>query len=56
MAYRTFDPTIVATERAEPRRDDLGCFRGVLFAIIPALLGWLMIFGMFYVAWGLLPQ
>ena len=55
MLSRTFDPTIVAAERAEPRRDDLGCFRGVLFAIIPALLGWLMIFGMFYVAWELTP-
>lgn len=43
------------TEAEIAEQDAHGLMRGIINSIIPAIFGWLVIFGMGYVAWCLLP-
>jgi hypothetical protein len=60
MAYRTFDriePLDAPIQADDFRIDEEGFafWRGIVNSIIPSLIGWVLIWGMGYVAWCLLP-
>jgi hypothetical protein len=56
MAYRTYDALDLSIPaKAEPKKYDLAACYGILVGVIASTAAWLLIFGMGYVAWGLLP-
>ena len=53
---RTITFTALGETKSAPAQDDGFAFwHGLVNAIIPALVGWLLIFGMFYAFWVATP-